>query len=247
MFGKAKELQAKLEQSEQEKLALTRRNVELSSEVEEFRKRSEAIVKALTEAQNVADRVISEAEMKRQKILDTAEQEKLAIQEECEQMKTTAQERAAGIVTMAEKQAAQIRQEAAKTVEAAEQRVAYFRTYVKESAEALRQQANAFGAFVSDVDVAGAGAALEGQKIPNLPEDYENPAELMKNIYAMQGRELPANSAPEKKEAVMAEDEGECHVWTVDEIVADSKSTQADLGADDNLNTLIDSLLEQVD
>ncbi len=251
MFGKAKKLQEKLELCEQEKLALTRRNVELSSEVEEFRKKSEAIVKALTEAQNIADRVVKEAEEKHQEILDAAEQERLAIERDCERMKEETREKAECIVVLAEKRAAEIRQDAAKKMEETEQRVAYFRSYVKESAEAIRMQATAFGAFVSDVDSSGAGAALKGQEVPDLPENYENPAELMKNIYALQGRELPNSDVPEKKEPIntanIPEENGECHIWTVDEIVADPKAEGTDLGGDDNLNTLIDSLLDQVD
>ena len=84
MFGKAKDLQAKLEQCEQEKQMLSQHNAEMSLELEEYRKKSEAIVKALTEAQKVAERVIQEAEAKREEIVLSAQEERSRIESEGE-------------------------------------------------------------------------------------------------------------------------------------------------------------------
>ena len=86
-------------------------------------------------------------------------------------------------------------------------------------------------------------AALIQDPVVDLPEDYENPGELMRSIYKIQGREIPVEEA----EKASAEEDipDEERLWTVDEIVAsqDEGDAEEPVMADADLDAIIDDVL----
>ena len=148
-------------------------------------------------------------------------------------------------------------------VENCESVLASVKREIAEAAEKAALQAQRFREFLDGVKLAdnvdsGLAPQEDGQdgNEPETPENYSSPSELMKSIYAIQGRELPTNIAePDAEQNDTAEDEAaqdnEDHVLTVDDIINaeapdnekpnDSRSA---LGSEDEID--LDALINDV-
>lgn len=206
MLGK-KELQERLAQREN---ALAQREAEISvltkrveelksrearlhSELEGYRSRSEAIINALTEAQHTAARIREEADAYKTQVVSGAYSERDAAKREAEETLQKARLQAEQLLAKAGEQAAQIRSQAEAYVAEAKKRAAGLKERLRQAAEEARQQAEAFGSFAMDIRNCGTGSA--DVNAAALPKDYKSPSELMRNIYTIQGRELPQDGS----------------------------------------------------
>lgn len=219
-----------LAQRETEIGLLTRRVDELRSkesrmqeELEGYRSRSEAIVNALTEAQQSAARIRQEAEAYKAEVMGGAYEERDAAIKageeavgksrlEAEDILRAANAQAEDILREANGQAEQIKAQADAYLSDVEQKAGSLKQRLRQAAEEARQQAEAFGSLMEDIDSARLGAISVPEAA--LPEDYDSPAELMQSIYAIQGRELPA-------------EEGEAEEAAEEEAQAEPQSEQA--------------------
>ena len=225
MFGK-KELQRELEQKEQQIQELNRR-------LKEYQDRNDAVVSALTDAKSAANRIVGAAEAKRDDIIAAAMREKADIESQRDGILDRAREQAAAIVADAEKRA-----------KAAEEQAKYFRDYIRDTADTVRRQAESYAGFLENYENMGVGQQIEAERI-DTPEEYNNPAELIKSIYNIEGRELP----DEVKKPDGGQETDEEKVWTVDEVVSEEKNNDdgaanAEGSLDSDLNDILNDILK---
>ena len=225
MFGK-KELQRELEQKEQQIQELNRR-------IKEYQDKNDAVVSALTDAKSAANRIIGAAEAKRDDIIAAAMREKADMEAQRD-----------GILDEARAQAAAIVADAEKRAKAAEEQARYFQDYIRNTADTVRRQAENYAGFLENYEHIGAGQQPETEKI-DTPDEYRNPAELIKSIYNIEGRELP----DEVTKPDAGQEPEEEKVWTVDEVVSEEKhddddADKADDGLDSELNDILNDILK---
>lgn len=250
MFGKAK-LQQLLEEKEKE-------IKELSAKLEEYQKRNEAVVNALTEAKSAANRIIAAAEVKRDEILADAEQQRKDIIAKCDGFIAQAESKADGIIQDATNKAASIQGAAEDAAKVAEEKARIFKAYIKDTADSVRRQAEGYAAFLNNYENMGIGAAPVGAKV-ETQDDYANPAELMRSIYAIEGRELPCNEEEcegecggeceecscEGETACECADASEEKVWTVEDVLSDAiKQAEEEVPVDKQLDDMINDILK---
>ena len=282
MFGsKTRQLEEALEKRNAEFAELTARNEEMAAKLSGYRAKEDAIIGALTEAKTTAARIVAAAEKVRDDMLEDAEQSKKLAAKEAERVLNDARAHAEEVALAARQKAEDMLADVEADTKMYREMLAAFNTALCEAADGARAYAQKFEAFArgeiledESVEIDYATAALRNQieKEPvKLPEDYENPAALMRGIYSLQGRELPPvgsyGHAAEADEAyredaevsqetdfsreVVTDDAPEKddapaeHVWTVDEIINDAMAkTEGDIAVDAQLNALIDDVLK---
>ena len=213
MFGKKKELEAAIEElkaklSEQEAL-----NARLEQAIEEYKRKESAIANALTRAQSDAGKVIDEANAE-DKAAAHAEAESIiaAAQEEADKIKQQAEEYSRQSALKAEAFMQNYRESASKlnkalqrAAETAAAQAEHFRACIKDSN--LDNEIEMAGEYIPEGDA--------GINADELPESYENPAELMRSIYKIENRQTtPTEEAKEAE--VKAEEAKEEHIEHAD-------------------------------
>ena len=108
----------------------------------------------------------------------------------------------------------------------------------------MRRQAENYADFLENYEHIGVGQQPETEKI-DTPDEYRNPAELIKSIYNIEGRELP----DEVTKPDAGQEPEEEKVWTVDEVVSEEKhddddADKADDGLDSELNDILNDILK---
>ncbi|HOG00779.1 MAG TPA: hypothetical protein PKW41_08115 [Clostridia bacterium] len=209
MGFKTKKLELALSQKESELAGLRQRAEELGAAVERYRAQESAIAGALTRAQTAAE-----------KILRDAEQEKAAMLRSAGDAKLEAEREARGIIADAERRAAFIEESAKKkareTASRAEGFMADYRNNAgklvaefRRTATMAMDQARVFAECMSKLNLEGVVeiakeydhvAALAATPAQDMPDDYVDSASLMRSIYAIEQRELPAEAAPAGKQ-----------------------------------------------
>ena len=149
-----------------------------------------------------------------------------------------------GILDEARAQAAAIVADAEKRAKAAEEQARYFQDYIRNTADTVRRQAENYAGFLENYEHIGIGQQPEMEKI-DTPDEYRNPAELIKSIYNIEGRELP----DEVTKPDAGQEPEEEKVWTVDEVVSEEKhddddADKADDGLDSELNDILNDILK---
>ena len=199
MLGKKKELLASIEElkaklDEQESLIN-----ELKATVEAYKQKESAIAGALTRAQADAALVIEEANAEKARIIAKANEDKAAAKLEADKMIEQAKQQADTIRNEADEYS---RQSALKTeayMENYRESARQLNSALKRAAEAAAMQAEHFRSYVSnanldnEIEMAGEYAASAGVAAGDMPESYNNPAELMQSIYRIERRPLAAN------------------------------------------------------
>jgi len=264
MFGgKTREIMAALEEREAELKALKEtlkqretENASMRIQLDGYKRDREAVLNALTEAQEAARRIIAQAEVRSEDMLREAEEKSKSICERRDGMIAEAESQAQAIIERAEACAKESGERAAAKVSEAEEHAKRFREYVKSTADNIKRQAEEYAEFLS-----GAAGAAEQNKV-ELPQDYKNPAELMRTIFAIQGRDIPHAEAekqqaqpekeppaPEAAPVLNIVREQDAHgqaeddkLWTVDEVMHDDKRAQNSV--DDVLNAIIGDVLK---
>lgn len=214
MFGKKKELEAAIEElkaklSEQEAL-----NARLEQAIEEYKRKEGAIANALTRAQSDAGKVIDEANAEGARIINKANEDKAAAHAEAESIIAAAQEEADKIKQQAEEYSRQSALKAEAFMQNYRESASKLNKALQHAAETAAAQAEHFRACIKDSNLDNE-IEMAGEYIPEgdaginadeLPESYENPAELMRSIYKIENRQaMPAEEAEEPE--VKAEEE----------------------------------------
>ena len=246
-----------------------------------YHAKEQAIIGALTEAKTTAARIVAAAEKVRDDMLEDAEQSKKLAAEEAERVLNDARAHAEEVAISARQKAEEMLAGVEADTKMYREMLAAFNEELCEAADSARAYAQKFEAFArgemledesSEVDYATAALRNQIEKEPvKLPEDYENPAALMRGIYSLQGRELPpigsyghtaeadevyredaeAQQETDLSREAVVEDAPEKddtpaeHVWTVDEIISDAMAkAEGDITVDAQLNALIDDVLK---
>lgn len=168
---------------------LSGREKQLQAELAAYRERGNAIVNALTDAQQAASRIREEAERQKAQIIASAYADRDAARKEADTVLQNAREQAAQIVARSEEEAARRRSQADAYVAELEGKGACLRDCLRKTAEEAHKQADIFAAIMGD---------MAGVKVEDLPSEYDSPAALMQSIYSIQGRSLPQEE-PEKE------------------------------------------------
>ncbi len=277
MSKKIRELQEALDRREQELIEKGLKIEELSAKNLDYQRRESEIVEVLTEAQATAKRILTEAEAKRDGMITEAEERVAEHERSMKTKQLEAQKQADGIVDDAKQEAKRLLAQADASLAEYKSSADKLKAEMAEAALQAQKQAERFKDFLGGVQLVstdgaeykneytGIADAVEANKA-GLPESYDDPSQLMRSIYAIQGRELPdaaQNPAAEKDENEKPKEEisqtaenqtdgfeseaPDGHVWTVDEVInakGDTAQPAADdLGADIDLDELIDGMI----
>lgn len=216
---------------------LTKRTEELSGQIKEFRGKEQAISWALTEAKAAERRILEEAEAR------------------IKAMESEAKKKADGIIEEAGKTAYRTVQKAEASVLEYEQNIRRLNAELIRSASEAREQAQRYAELISRIkpsadmelieEMKGYGGFSEGRNV-DLPEDYGTPAELMHNIYKIQGREVTPAHTPQgienEQEKAPEGSDSKDKVWRVE----DFKGAEAQTGTADELNDELNSIIDEV-
>ena len=250
---KVKELEERIAKYEKENAALKESYALLEEKLKQYREKEQAIASALTEAQSTAARLFQEADNKVNGILAEAQERRDALNAETEAIKEQAAEQAAKIVEDAQHEANRRIQEADDQTKAVKDVTQSFAEQLSKAAFEAKGWSDRFSQYLKDTS----GGIRESFSLPQeqgkgldaliqdppveLPENYRTPAELIQNIYKLQGRDIPDTAKPAELPAEQAEEE---RVWTVDEVLnggeadpqRDAFSAELDAIIDDVLN-----------
>ena len=244
---KTRLLAEQLEQRNAEVDFLNRQISELNTLLDEYRSKEQAIAMALTEAQTTAARLVRDARVQVKEIYDEADRMKVIAEDEAASIVETAAEKAARIVEDAEAEARRRVAEAAEKAAECERASASFRQELERAAEEARVQAERFQMYLSGRVPEAEESAMEGRGLSaliqdppaDLPEEYENPGDLMHSIYKLQNRDIPVDAAEEETPEYDEE-----RIWTVDEIMAaPCEGGEEPALADADLDSIIDDVL----
>lgn len=273
-MGKRKEYEIMLAQRTAELEALSNKLTEQNRQLDEFRQREAAVVEALTKAQAVAKEITDTANEKLSQVNQNAEHIIQQAKEEADKILEAAMSRADEKLTEATGRAAQIvedaQKEASRRLSQAEassksyhENIEMVNTELKQTAELARSRAEAFAKFIEHlIPVGNEEFVIEGQGLSSLldaqpietPQEYEGPAELMKSIYSIQGRDVqPAEDTSEKvldtfEEPYSNEEEPESEeqVWSVDKVLSQTPVEQIeDNPLMQELESIIDGVFEE--
>ncbi|MEL7608159.1 MAG: hypothetical protein AAGU74_01480 [Bacillota bacterium] len=226
---KVKELEERIAKYEKENAALKESYALIEAKLKEYREKEQAIASALTEAQSTAARVLQEADGKVNAILAEAEERQAALDAETDAIREQAAEQAAKIVEDAHHEANRRIQEADDQTKTMRSVAQGFAEQLSKAALEARGWSDRFSQYLKDTSgdlresfslpqEQGKGLDALIQDPVELPEDYRTPAELIQNIYKLQGRDIPETAKQPEADAQPEEAEEE-RVWTVDEVV----------------------------
>lgn len=224
MFGKKKELEAAIEElkaklSEQEAL-----NARLEQTIEEYKRKEGAIANALTRAQSDAGKVIDEAHAESARIINKANEDKAAAHAEAESIIAAAQEDADKIKQQAEEYSRQSALKAEAFMQNYRESASKLNKALQRAAETAAAQAEHFRACIKDSNLDNE-IEMASEYIPEgeagvsadeLPESYENPAELMRSIYKIENRQATPAEEAEEPEVKAEEEAKEEHIEHAD-------------------------------
>jgi len=247
MFGRnAKELEEQLSQSKQELAILAKKAEAMTAELTEFKAKESAISGALTSAQKAAEKVLVEAEEEKRVILAEAENARTAAEEEAKAILAGANAEADAIIADAKAKAKSIALQAEAFMQEYRANAARLNESLQAAANAAAAQAEQFRTFAEGARLEGeeelageyrGAAELLEEKELDLPEDYETPATLMKSIYAIENRDIPASAEAEAEEEVLL---------TVNDIMKESVEPLSDeeAGISAELDAIINDVLK---
>ena len=254
MFGrKTKELEDQLNQSGQEVAILAKKVETLSAELAEFKAKESAISGALTNAQRAAEKVIADAEAEGESIRRAAEEERDDAEREADEIIAAANRKADSIIANAKEKARGIAMQAEAFMAEYRANAARLNESLQAAAQAAAAQAEQFRSFASgtrlesETELAGeykdVSALLEEKEL-DLPEEYDAPATLMRNIYAIENRALPEDAEKLEAEPSVAEEETD-RIWTVNEIMED-KPTEPHSPEEAGITAELDEIINDV-
>ena len=188
----------------------------LNTQLDEYKKREGAIARAFTDAAEAANRIIAEAQKESEDIHDSAQKDFVASQKKGESVVQSAFENARDIVRKAELTSEQKIRETDAAVCAYVQLLNQFNESMKEQARQAEENVKKLSDYYARLnnalpelfaEVPQLSATLEKQGTEPLPDPEGDPAQLMRNIYAIQNRYLPHEDMPDRTSTPEAEEE----------------------------------------
>ena len=211
MFNKKKKLieeQNRTISALQEKLAALQHQLDAANtQLSDFRQREQAICKAITDAEQTADRIVTDAQKESDDIHDSAQRAFLDTQKKGEELIQTAYENARDIVKEAERTSDQKIKETDDSVKTYVQLLNQFNETMKEQARQAEENVKKIADYYTRLNTAlpelfGEIPQLSdslGKKAEEpLPDPDGDPAQLMRNIYAIENRYLPHEDMPDR-------------------------------------------------
>ncbi len=209
MGRRVRELEQAIGQKDVEIAQLRQRVNELDAIVMRYREQEFAIAGALTRAQTAAGKIVGEAEAEKAEILRRANEEKLEAEREARGMLADAERRAGIIEEDAKKKARETAARAegfmAEYRASAGRLVAEFRRTAAMASEQAKRFAESMNALNLDQAVEITHeydhlSTMDKTPAQDMPDDYVDPASLMRSIYNLEGRDLPGNEAEPEPE-----------------------------------------------
>ena len=231
---KKKQVEEQIRSYESEISSLREQVAKLEQGMAQYREKEQAIISALTEAQTSASRLVLEARAQVKSIYDEADVYKAEAERQAQSIKDEASGQAARIVEDAQAEAQRRVARAQEEMAAVRTASESFLVQLEQAAREAQAQAEAFAAYNKEAVLQARIAFPEQERVQGeeqqtsepLPEDYENPAELIHSIYKLQGRDIPETAE---------EPEDTQRVWTVDEVVDSApQETDEDITGVDN-------------
>ncbi len=264
------------------------RNIESGNEqIKKLHARESDVISAMAEIENMRARKLDEANRLSKEMTDNAQKKIDEASEEAERIMASAKSAAEATMTEARERSAKVIDDArAQADNMLAQAESTRQDYLKNTRE-MNDRLYSVGSSLKDelksledlLERLGAQAEPEGEddELQNMrkalhaepvetPESYENPADLMKNIYAIEQRDIPsgeekdahrqaeAGEAPKAdaeiesaKEETKPEEESpkEDRIWTVDEIVDSVLAEDKNANNEDKyLEKLIEEILQ---
>ncbi|MBQ9832757.1 MAG: hypothetical protein IJO48_03395 [Clostridia bacterium] len=226
-----KELENLLMQRDAQLNDLQNRLADANTRMAEYQNREASIIGALTEAQTSSKRIIDEAYATSDRILSEAHQNKeqsdaqaqatvADAQKKAQDILADADMRAKEIVANAKVEAKNIITQAQAEYEECKQSISRMNERIAVTAEEAARRLEDFKSVFSfdtiETEVVEFTKTEEEQTV-QTPEEYSSPAQLMKNIYTIQGRELPDENGtdPFVYQAPEAEEQAEAQPQTI--------------------------------
>jgi DNA repair exonuclease SbcCD ATPase subunit len=227
---------AEISRYKNEVAELTKKAEELSGQIKEFRSKEQAISWALTEAKAAERRILEEAEAR------------------IKAMESEAKAKADAAIEEAKKAALRTVQKAEASVLEYEQNIKRLNAELVRTASEAQEQAQRFAGLISHIrpaadtelieELKGYGGFSDERNV-DLPENYGSPAELMQNIYKIQGREISGSYKQEatNEQEELAGSDPQDRVWRVDDLKGTERQADAADDLNDELNSIIDEVL----
>ncbi|MDO4572660.1 MAG: hypothetical protein Q4C13_04760, partial [Clostridia bacterium] len=213
-----KEMKQLLEER-MERIGLLEQRLEtLERLLDGYRAREQAIVEALSNANETARQRVGAAEAEAQRLKAEAE-------ERAGKLVAEAETRAAAVRDAAEQESAALLEKTQRSVRAYEDALAAYNANLERSAAEVQASAARYAAFIQERkldagelfnEVGGGALTANAAVADELPDPDGDPKTLMQNIYKLQNRDIPAEAIQPAQQAADAPPDG-----LFDEIVAD--------------------------
>lgn len=190
----------------------------VNSQLEAYRQREFAISRALTDAAETANRIVIDAQKESDDIHDSAQKEYIASQKKGEAVIQSAYENARDIIKDAE-------QTSEQKIKATDDAVGSYVRLLNQFNESMKEQARqaednlkkisdyyakltgALPELFAEVPRLDLAVETKAEEPEPLPDPEGDPAQLMRNIYAIQNRYLPHEDMPDRTS--VPDEEGE--------------------------------------
>ena len=178
-----------------------------NAQLEAYRQREYAISRAITDAAETANRIVTDAQKESDDIHDSAQKAFMDSQKKGEEVIQTAYENARDIIKDAEKTSEQKIRETDAAVCAYVQLLNQFNESMKEQARQAEENVKKLSDYYARLnsalpelfaEVPQLSSTLAKQMEEPLPDPEGDPAQLMRNIYAIQNRYLPHEDMPDR-------------------------------------------------
>lgn len=219
MFNKKKKLieeQKKIISDLNEKLQIQQQKMDaINAQLEAYRQREFAISRALTDAAETANRIVIDAQKESDDIHDSAQKDFLSCQKKGEAVIQSAYENARDIIKDAEKTSEQKIKDTDAAVCAYVQLLNQFNESMKEQARQAEENVKKLSDYYARLnsalpelfsEVPQLSQTLGKMSDEQLPDPEGDPAQLMRNIYAIQNRYLPHEDIPDRTSVPEKED-----------------------------------------
>ncbi len=220
MFNKKKKLieeQNRIISDLKEKLQSQQLELDtVKSQLEAYRQREFAISRALTDAAETASRIVTDAQRESDDIHDSAQKEFIASQKKGEALVQSAYENARDIIKEAEQTREQKIKDTDEAVSSYVQLLNQFNETMKDQARQAEENIKKISDYYSRLNTAlpelfgeipQISDIIGKQEDEPLPDPEGDPAQLMRNIYAIENRYLIHEDMPDRTSAPEETDE----------------------------------------
>ncbi|MDO4564553.1 MAG: hypothetical protein Q4C04_02925 [Clostridia bacterium] len=211
-----REQAAEIDSLNQQIQLLRTKNAEQTELLNEYRAKEKAISAALTEATTTAEKMLTEAQSKADEIRAEIEAELSSVKKESEVLIEVAYQNARDIVKEANEQSRLRLEQTEASIQSYGELLKQFNNSVRESCLQAEENAKRYAEYYNKLSVAIPDligetknlSELAGDAERELPDAEDDPAQLMRNIYTIQGRDIPeVEVQPESMDGETSPDE----------------------------------------